>query len=76
MVVNLDGKRKEKGVENMLYRNLNEQDCSFWTREDMEQLRDDEAKQGLYVEDSFEEWLSDKLESDFEEVQEKEKDER
>lgn len=60
----------------MLYRNLNDQDCSLWTREDMEQLRDDEAKQGLYVEDSFEEWLSDKLESDFEEVQEKEKDER
>lgn len=59
----------------MLYRNLNDQNSSLWTKEEMEQLRNDEAKEGLYVEYSFEEWLSDKLENDFEEVKDKEKSE-
>lgn len=48
--------------------NLNDDENSIWTEDDLKKLRDDEKEQGVYIYDDFDEWLSNKLETDFEEI--------
>lgn len=47
-----------------MFRNIN--DKSIWTTEDMQKLREDEKLNGFYIYEDFEEWLDNKLETDFE----------
>ncbi|WP_346961342.1 hypothetical protein [Clostridium sp.] len=49
-----------------VFKNINDE--TIWTLEDMKQLREDEKVNGLYVYDDFEEWIENKLETDFQRV--------
>lgn len=51
----------------MMYRNIN--DNTIWNKKEMGTLMEDEKKSGINFEyENFEEWLKDKLEMDFEEI--------
>lgn len=50
------------------FKNINDEDSSVWTLDDLKQLRKDEIENGLNNFDTFEEWLNNKLETDFEEL--------
>lgn len=45
---------------------ININDANVWTLEEMKLLRKDEKRNGFNVYDSFEEWLENKLDTDFE----------
>lgn len=48
--------------------NLNDDESDVWEEDDLIELRRNERKQGVYVYDDYDEWLMNKLETDFKEI--------